>query len=303
MKIDRLLGIVMALLREGKSTAPQLARRFEVSRRTISRDVEALCRAGVPLVTEQGSGGGISIAEGYRVDAALLTREELESILAGVRGIDSISEAPSGAALRDKLRSSGRFAVRDELLIDLSSHYREAHTKKIACLREAIRDCRLVWFTYYAQRGETVRRVEPYFVLYEWSDWYLYGYCRLREDFRLFKLTRLWDLHGTEETFSPRPVQAEQINPQGFFTDAIEFEGLFALEARYRLIEAYGPQCFKTQPDGRLLMRVGYTSRAALTEWAMSFGDALQVCAPDWLRAEIVRQARRICERAGDTQG
>ncbi len=303
MKTDRLLGIAMAILREGKTTAPQLAQRFEVSRRTINRDVDALCRAGIPIVTEQGSGGGLSIAEGYRVDAALLTRAELEAILAGVRGIDSVSSAPSGGTLRDKLRAEGRFAAPDGILIDLASHYKESLTEKIGCLRRAIRDHSLVTFTYYAEQGESERNVEPYFLLFKWRDWYLYGYCRMRADFRLFKLARLWNLEGRDESFAPRCVREEEIDPDGYFTDDIRFVGLFEPRVRYRLIETYGPDSFTPEPDGRLRLCVGYTGRAALLEWALSFGAALEVLKPQELREEIARQALQICKREEKTNG
>lgn len=297
MKTDRLLGIAMTVLREGKTTAPQLARKFEVSRRTISRDVEALCRAGIPIVTEQGSGGGISIAAGYRVDAALLTREELEAILAGVRGIDSVSSAPRESALRDKLQGSGRIAATDGVLIDLASHYRGSLTEKIDRIRRAIRERRLIRFTYYAEKGESERCVEPYFLLFKWTDWYVYGYCRQREDFRLFKLTRLWDCRLLDEPFSPRDVRAEDVDPDQYFTGAVQFSGLFEERMRYRLIEEYGPQSFARTEDGRLLLSVGFTSETEMLRWALSFGDALEVLKPCSLRREIARQARGLCAR------
>lgn len=91
MKIERLIGILAVLLQTDKVTAPYLAEKFEVSRRTIGRDVEALCKAGIPIVTEQGVGGGISIMEGYRVDRAVFTGEEMQAILAGLRSLDSVS--------------------------------------------------------------------------------------------------------------------------------------------------------------------------------------------------------------------
>ena len=92
MKIDRLIGIIMILLQRDKATVAELAERFEVSARTINRDVEDICKAGLPLVTVQGYRGGISFAEGYKIDKTFFTREELQSILTGLKGIDSISE-------------------------------------------------------------------------------------------------------------------------------------------------------------------------------------------------------------------
>ena len=91
MKIDRLIGILSILLQEERTTAPELAERFEVSRRTINRDIEDLCMAGIPIVTTQGTGGGISIMDGYRMDRTLLTSKDMQMILAGLRSLDSVS--------------------------------------------------------------------------------------------------------------------------------------------------------------------------------------------------------------------
>ena len=123
MKLDRLIGILSILLQQEKVTAPELAERFEVSRRTIQRDVEALCRAGIPIVTTQGAGGGISILEGYRVDRTMLTAPEMQAILAGLRSLDSVSGTRRYAQLMEKLSAGAGTLVPGsaELLIDLSS--------------------------------------------------------------------------------------------------------------------------------------------------------------------------------------
>lgn len=83
MKVDRLIGIITVLQRKGKATIPYLAEKFEVSRRTVSRDIEDLCRAGIPIVTMQGS-GGVEIMKGFCFDTTVFTREELQSMLAGI---------------------------------------------------------------------------------------------------------------------------------------------------------------------------------------------------------------------------
>ena len=92
MKMERLIGTLSILIQRKKVTAPELAEQFEVSRRTIQRDIESLCRAGIPITTSQGASGGISIMEGYRVDRTLLTAPEMQAILAGLRSLDSVSD-------------------------------------------------------------------------------------------------------------------------------------------------------------------------------------------------------------------
>ena len=105
MKTDRLIGILSILLQEEKTTAPELTKRFEVSRRTINRDIEDLCRAGIPIRTVQGSGGGISIMDGYRMDRTILTSRDMQMILAGLRSLDSVSGSRYYSQLMEKLQS------------------------------------------------------------------------------------------------------------------------------------------------------------------------------------------------------
>lgn len=300
MKIDRLLGILTILLRQGSVTAPQLARRFEVSRRTISRDIEDLCRAGIPLVTTQGRGGGISIAEGYRLDSALLTREELETLLAGVRGIGSVTSPPQRTALLEKLAAPGARAepVMD---IDLASHYQHPLTRKVAIIRRAIQECRLVTFLYCSEKGDSRRTVEPYRLLYRWDSWYLWGYCLARQGFRLFKLNRLWDLEAAPDTFSPRELPPGGPDPERYFSGAaIHLKALFAPGEKYRLVEEYGPGSWTETPDG-LLMERDFVSRSNLCQWVQSFGDRVEVLEPRSLREELRRQAENLLAKYSET--
>lgn len=140
MKIDRLIGILSILLQQEKVTAPYLAEKFEVSRRTINRDIEALCQAGIPLVTTQGSGGGISIMDGYRIDRTLLTSSDMQAILAGLRSLDSVAGSSRYQQLMEKL-SVGNSSVlksNQHIVIDLSSWYKVSLAPKIELIQSAI---------------------------------------------------------------------------------------------------------------------------------------------------------------------
>lgn len=105
MKIHRLIGILSMLLQEEKTTAPELAERFEVSKRTINRDIEDLCKAGIPICTAQGTGGGISIMDGYRMDRTILTSKDMQMILAGLRSLDSMSRSSYYGQLMEKIQA------------------------------------------------------------------------------------------------------------------------------------------------------------------------------------------------------
>ena len=132
MKMDRLIGILSILLQREQVTAPELAEQFEVSRRTIQRDIEALGRAGIPIATAQGAGGGISIMAGYRVDRTVLTSPEMQAILAGLRSLDSVSGTRRYAQLMEKLSAgnSGLVPGSAHMLIDLSSWYKSSLAPK-----------------------------------------------------------------------------------------------------------------------------------------------------------------------------
>ena len=294
MKIDRLIGILTLLLRRDNMTISALAARFEVSERTIRRDLDALCRAGVPVATRQGSGGGVSIAEGYRMDRTLLTPEDWKAILCGLRGLDTVSDAPRAQTLADRLTPAGA-EERGEIEIDLGSFYANDRAEKIAALRRAIAGHRLVAFHYSAASGTTDRAVEPYRLLFRWSDWYLSAFCTLRRDYRLFRLSRMWDVAVTEERFAPRPDGLEQgMDDRYFAQKPIRLRARFDPSVRWRLIEEYGPASFTEEPDGWLLLERDYVSYENLKSWVLSFGACVRVERPDKLRQELLAEAREM---------
>ena len=154
MKMERLIGILSILLQRERVTAPELAEQFEVSRRTIQRDIESLCRAGIPIATAQGAGGGISIMEGYRVDRTVLTAPEMQAILAGLRSLDSVSGTRRYAQLMEKLsaRTGGLVPGGAHMLIDLSSWYKTSLPPKIELIQSAIEQHRTIRFTYFSPK-------------------------------------------------------------------------------------------------------------------------------------------------------
>ena len=147
MKIDRLLGILSILLQKEMITAPELAEHFEVSRRTIDRDIETLCKAGIPILTMQGSGGGISIMNGYRMDRTLLTSRDMQMILAGLRSLDSVSGSRYYGQLMEKIQAglSELISSKDSILIDLSSWDKTSLAPKIATMQDAIENTGIFW--------------------------------------------------------------------------------------------------------------------------------------------------------------
>ncbi len=298
MKMDRLIGILSLLLQQEKVTAPELARRFEVSRRTIQRDIDTLCRAGIPLATTQGAGGGISILEGYRVDRTLLTGPEMQAILAGLRSLDSVSGSRQYALLMEKLSAgSGTLPpCGSELLIDLSSWYKKSLPPKIQQIQEAIGQHRTVCFLYFSPREESVRTVEPYSLVFHWSAWYLWGWCRRREDFRLFKLNRMTRL-SVGEPFSPRSAPLPDLEPERVFPANYRVTVLFEPSWRWRLVEEYGPDSFTREPDGRLRFSGSFPDGESALGWVLTFGEGAELLEPAELRARLRAVAQTLADR------
>jgi predicted DNA-binding transcriptional regulator YafY len=297
MKIDRLLGIITTLLQKDKVTAPYLAEKFEVSRRTILRDLDDICLAGIPIVTTQGPGGGISIAEGFRLDKSVLTSAELQSILTGLKSLEVIEQPSNLERLMQKLSLSENTVVslRDSIVIDLASNYKNSLSEKVALIKEAIGSKQLIAFDYYYSKGTTRRKIEPYLITFRWSGWYVFGFCTKRQDFRAFKLNRLWALTVTGERFTGREIPDGKLTI-GMHEDENEITVLFDGSVRYRLIEDYGFECFTEQDDGTLLFHIGYSNKDYILSWLLAFGDKATVLEPPELAGELRRIAERMIE-------
>ena len=302
MKIERMIGILSILLQQEKVTAPYLAEKFEVSRRTISRDIEALCMAGIPLVTSQGPNGGISIMEGYRIDRTLLTSSDMQAILAGLRSLDSVSGTNRYVQLMEKLSAgaSDLIAGDQHILIDLSSWYKASLSPKIELIHGAIERSRRISFTYFSPRSETQRTVEPSYLVFQWSSWYVWGWCLDRNASRLFKLNRMTDLR-TGEPFERRCVPPPDLSQEKIFPHSYRVKALFAPEYKWRLVEEYGPDSFAEAPDGRLLFSFDFADRQSILGWILTFGVGAELLEPKEFRADLLALASELVKKYGNS--
>ena len=298
MKIDRQIGILSILLQRHAVTAPYLADKFEVSRRTINRDIEDLCKAGIPIETKQGVNGGISIMEQYKMDRTLFTSAEMQDILAGLRSLDSVNGTNRYGKLMEKLlMGSSDFMVGDQsVLIDLSSWYKDSLSLKIELIRKAIDDCRELIFLYYAPKGECERRIEPYYLIFRWSSWYVWGWCEKRRDFRLFKLNRMEELCLSESTYVKRAAPMPNLSNERIFPGGIRVKALFDAGCKWRLVEEFGADSFEEQEDGHLLFKADYTDEENLITWLLSFREQVEILEPKHIRDEMVAIIRRMEE-------
>ncbi|MBE6014637.1 MAG: YafY family transcriptional regulator [Lachnospiraceae bacterium] len=299
MKIDRLIGILSILLQEEKTTAPELAERFEVSKRTINRDIEDLCNAGIPICTTQGVGGGIRIMDGYKMDRTILTSKDMQMILAGLRSLDSVSGSSYCGQLMEKIQagSSEFISGRDSILIDLSSWYRETLAPKIEFIQDAIEFGRRIRFHYYSPKGESEREIEPYYLIFKWSSWYVYGFCLDRKEFRTFKLNRMDKIVQSKSFERKRDVPMPGLSTDEIFPMRGRVKAVFEKTQKWRLIEDFGINSFSELPEGELLFEKEYADDEGLLSWLLTFADKVRVVEPEHIREKLVEITSKITDK------
>lgn len=221
MKVDRLVSIIMILLDKKRIGAQELADIFEVSPRTIYRDIDAINMAGIPVRGASGVGGGFEIMQEYKVDKKVFSADDLSALL---MGLSSLSGMIRGDELVHALAKVKSFIPADrakeielkvnQICIDLSPWMGNRNIQPyLETIQSALQENKLLSFEYIAHHGnKTARTAEPYQLVLKGNHWYLQGYCRVRSDFRLFRLSRMSNLQMKEEIFAPRDYQKPQLD-------------------------------------------------------------------------------------------
>ena len=182
------------------------------------------------------------------------------------------------------------------MLIDLASWYKTSLPPKIEQIQGAIEQHRTIRFTYFSSKEESVRTVEPYYLVFHWSTWYVWGWCQMREDFRLFKLNRMTEL-TTEEDFAPRCAPLPNLEPEHVFPVKYQVTVLFDSSCRWRLVEEYGVDCFTVESDGRLRFTGGFPDGDSVLSWILTFGDKAELLEPQELREQLGALAQTLADR------
>lgn len=297
MKSSRLFHIIHRLLRDGRATAPALAAELEVSVRTIYRDVEALCEAGVPIITGQGKGGGLSLMEGFALPGTLMTPEEQAQLLLAVKSAGALTSTDSSALM---LKLGGLFRQQENnwLTVDLSRWgCADGDDTRFRLLQQAILDRRCVRFDYVGAEGASQRTVQPAKLVYKASAWYLQGFCLTRQAFRTFKLSRIRSLGITDEPFEPLP---EPPPIESFATGTLypEVQIRFPASLAFRVYDEFDGDSITEEPDGSLTVKARMPiDDGWLYGYLLSFGGAAQVLAPEQLKAGLAIHARQMAAR------
>lgn len=296
MKTQRLFHIIHRLLRDGHATAPCLAEELEVSVRTIYRDVDALCAAGVPITAEQGKGGGFSLMDGFALPGTLMTPEEQAQLLLAVRSTASVTGTDASSLM---LKLGGLFQKREDdwLTVELTRWGSPGGTdERFELLQRAIRERRSVQFAYVGAGSAGQRTVQPARLVYKASAWYLQGFCLLRQAFRTFKLSRMRSLEMTGEYFEPLPEPP----PIESFAAAARYPEVklrFPAEMAFRVWDEFDGDTITEEADGSLTVTARMpTDDGWLCGYLLSFGGAAQVLSPASLKGELAAHARRMAD-------
>jgi predicted DNA-binding transcriptional regulator YafY len=313
MKLDRLVSIITVLLRRNRISARELSEMFEVSVRTILRDIEAINMAGIPIVTYQGSGGGIGIAEGYKLDKSVLTGDEMASLITSLRGVASTLVDPKLGILLDKIRNtipqSQLEAVNlktSQIYIDMSPWGGNSRLKSsLELLRRAIEQQREVSFAYIDSDGRrTERIVQPYTLVLKGQGWYLHGWCKLRNAFRLFKIIRARDLQQLDSTFTRMESTGALPTPDsdsGYDRrNAADLLLVFDNSAENIVLEWFGDGDIEYL-DGKLFVRACFPENNWLYGFLLSFGPALEIVEPKHIRQMVADMALAVYQKYTNT--
>lgn len=303
MKAQRLLAITMLLLNRDSVSAPELARRFEVSARTIYRDMESLCEAGIPVVAYPGAGGGYGIAGGYKLDRSLVRPEELSQISAALA---SLSEAVGDKRMIQTIDRLKALRAREPrggdgsyLYIELSPAARER--EKIGQLRRAIEERRVARFCYVDGAGaSSCRSVESMALVFTWQSWFLYAFCRNREAFRLFKIARLSALEISTERFPPRDVDLDS-RPwnKAWAESSPSLPTRLRFSDAARIEEHFDASCIEAESSGSALVKTSLPADEWAVDFLLGLGQSFEVLEPEALRRLVAERASALLHLNG----
>ena len=296
MKENRYFQMIYLLLEKGSMTAPELADYFEVSVRTIYRDIDILSSAGIPVYATRGKGGGISIQDNFVLKKSILSEQEQTQILMALQGIRIVGDEYTRTLL-SKLSSVFQKQNVNWLEIDFSSWTKSGAGKdNFQKLQSAIFKSKIVAFHYYSGKGEVIKRVvEPLKLVFKSTDWYLYGYCSTRNDFRFFKLTRIRNLEITNDEYVRSIPEQIFVEEEKFEMETVKVTLLFDKSMSFRVYDKFDDEVTENQ-DGSLLVETVMPNNELLISHILSWGDKVEVISPQNIRNKVSERAKKIYE-------
>ncbi len=304
MKVDRLISIIMILLEKERIGAQELAEFFEVSPRTIYRDIDAINMAGIPVCSTPGVGGGFAIMDTYKVDKKVFSTADLSAIL---MGLSNLSTMIRGDELVNALAKVKSFIPADnakdielkanQIYVDLSPWMGNRNIQAyLEIVKTALQENKLLSFDYADRHGnKTARTAEPYQLLLKSNHWYWHGYCHKRNDFRLFKISRISNLQTQKELFTPRDYQKPQLDATDI---AAKMQRKIKIRIHRSVMDRVLDYCpydqFSPDGDEHYIVDFPFIENEYHYNILFSFGDKCECLEPLHIRAEMKRRIHDI---------
>ncbi len=298
MQVNRLFEIIYLLLNKKQMTAKELSEHFEVSQRTIYRDIEVLSQAGMPIYTSKGKGGGVGILSDHVLNKAVFTSEEKLEMLSALQSLNVLQVKNDNGLLTKLSRFFGQ-THQNWIEVNFDDWGNRSGTKELwDAVKAAILQRRVIQFVYYSGKGESMERiVEPLKLVFKSQGWYLYGYCRTRQADRFFKLSRMRKPVASEESFdrmAPEQVfDRSQASP--FAAEMLKVTLKFEQGAAFRIYDEF--ESYQPLEDGRFIVTFEMPKGDWLYGYLLSFGDAVEVIEPADVRKEVGNRLRRLSEK------
>ncbi len=297
LKLERLLSIIFKLLHNEILSASSLADEFQVSSRTIYRDIEAICAAGIPVVSYQGTNGGFGIMKGYKFDKSLIGSHDVLNLITVLSSLSSVFEDKEVEHTIDRLKSLDTNGSSRTLYVDLESLRTEPNS--LIQLRRAIHEKKVVRFDYVSNKNEfTSRELELSHLHYKFRNWYVYGYCRERQDYREFRVSRIMNLTLTQEEF----LQSHRVKDEPSYSDS-NLEGFADVviwvnpNSLVKVLDQFQNASKVINSDGSMTFTISvYQPLHAewLTSILLSFGSGAKIIKPAQLQSKLIAEAEKI---------
>lgn len=285
MQINRLFEMVYLLLNKKSMTAGELATHFEVSPRTIYRDVELLSSAGIPIYMTKGKGGGISLLPDFVLNKTVLTDGEKSDILAALHAVDAVNLEQTNTAVQ-KLSSLFGNTSADWVEVDFSGWANaDEEAQLFSLLKSAILGKKKVAFQYHSSEGSTQRTAEPMKLCFKGQSWYLYAFCTVRQDYRFFKLRRMKELKLLDERFE-RTASAKIFEGTKIFQDDfVTITPKLSKKMAYRVYDEFSQ--YKTLPSGDFIATLTMPRGDWVYQYLATFGEDCEIIEPEDIRLQI----------------
>lgn len=308
MKINRLLAIVVMLLNRDKISAVELSEKFEVSIRTIYRDIDAINMAGIPIASKQGNNGGFYILENYKINHQFLTLEDMISIVEALKNINGVLNNKNVEIAMEKMKNiipSNKKSEVDlhfkQVFIDtLPWGFKKSENENIKykVIYKALKENKCISFNYRNSRGEYIlREVEPVTLVFKGFSWYIFSFCLLKENYRIFKLTRMDGLEILNRQVSKERISyGEYISSESTEKSPVKLLLKFSEEVRYRIQDYFHEEEMTFLEDGSVIVNTEVIEDGWVYSMVLSYGEYVEVLAPKHIREIIRKKCKKIID-------